>query len=98
MTLGNWTLEFSRDALWCLGSPDVSWSLPSIPAILSYSHTPARGRAGVLPQAGTDKCSPEMSASLIFVGQSGPVPLPHVAATYLNSETQRAGDLASAEI
>lgn len=51
-----------------------------------------------MPQAGTDKCSPEVSARLICVGQRGPVPLPHVAATELDGETQRAGDLASAEI
>lgn len=40
-----------------------------------------------MPQAGADKCSPEVSTRLICVGQSGPVPLPHVVATELDGET-----------
>lgn len=98
MTTGNWTLEFLSDALRCLSSPDMSGSPPSIPTVLSHLHTPAWGQSRLVPQAGTDKCSPEVSARLICVGQRGPVPLPHVAATELDGETQRAGDLASAEI
>lgn len=77
--------------------PSGPWAPLTCPGVLPPSQlsgltsTPPTGRAGTLPQAGADKCFPEMSAPLICVGQSGPGPTPHVAATQLNGETQRAG-------
>lgn len=75
----NWILEFPNNVLWCLGSPVYLRVLPQH-QLSCLTPIPLEGaEQAVLPQAGTDKCSPEMSAPLICVGLRGPVPLLCVA-------------------
>lgn len=69
------------DTLTCCGA------LPSS-QLSCLTSTPCTGQSRLVPQAGTDKCSPEVSMRLICVGHSGPVPLPHAAATELDGETR----------
>lgn len=83
----------------CVRAPRCAVECPvPISQLSCFIPTPSRGaELAVLPQAGTDKRSPEIPAPLIRAGQSGPVPSPSpsVATAQLHGKALRACDLAA---